>query len=575
VIKLRPYQEDLSARIDAAWAAGNRNVAAVLPTGGGKTAVAAHQIHKHQGAAVAIAHRQELVGQISLALARDQVRHRIIGPKNVIRLVNQLQMEELGTSYYDPNARVGVAGVDTLVRRADELKHWREQVTLWFMDECQHLLDSNKWGKGASMFPNAKGLGVTATPVRADGKGLGRHADGIIDCMVEGPGMRELIEAGYLTDYRIFAPPSDLDMTGAKVGADGDYAKPDLKRRIQKSHVVGDVVAHYLRLAPGKLGLTFASDVETATDIAAKFNAAGVPAEIVSAKTPDTVRVDILRRFKARKILQVVNVDLFGEGTDIPAVEVVSFARPTQSYGLFVQQFGRGLRLMISPHVAAAWDTYTNERRRQFIAESVKPRAIIIDHVGNVQRHGLPDARRTWSLDRRERRVRSDKPDDVIPVKTCTRCTAVYEAFQKVCPFCGSAPVVGARSGPEFVAGDLLELDAATLAKMRGDIAALDVPASTVAQKLARAGLPRVAVLGGAKRHTERQEAQQALRDTMAWWAGYQQALGRDLSESYKRFYYAFGTDPLTAQTFGRADAETLTNRVTAHIETLKQEIGL
>jgi DNA or RNA helicases of superfamily II len=208
--------------------------------------------------------------------------------------------------------------------------------------------------------------------------------------------------------------------------ATGDFNADQLRKAVHKSHITGDVVAHYLKLAPGKLGVTFAVDVEAATEIAGAFRAAGVPAEVVSAKTPDALRAQILRRFKAREILQLVNVDLFGEGFDLPAIEVVSFARPTESFALYCQQFGRALRLMLSKEAAAVHAHLTDEQRRAAIAASEKPVAIIIDHVNNVLRHGLPDARREWSLDRRERR--SGKKSDAIP-NAGLRQPGVYPAI--------------------------------------------------------------------------------------------------------------------------------------------------
>src|SRR5882762_8257373 len=142
------------------------------------------------------------------------------------------------------------------------------------------MLRDNKWGKVASMFPNARWLGVTATPNRADGRGLGRHADGLFDTMVHAPSMRELIRMGYLTDYRIFTIPSDVDLTDVPISAGGDFSPEPLRKAVHRSHIVGDVVQHYLRIARGKLGVTFAVDVESATQIAAAFNAAGVKAEV-------------------------------------------------------------------------------------------------------------------------------------------------------------------------------------------------------------------------------------------------------------------------------------------------------
>ena len=286
-MQLRDYQQDLYTEIQTAWR-WLHNLLVVLPTGGGKTVLFARVIADEPGPAVSIAHRQELVSQISLALGCFGVRHRIIGPLPVIKLIVAQHTELLGRSYYDPNANKAVAGVDTLIRRADKLAAWCASTRLWVQDEAHHLLTGNKWGKAAAMFPNARGLGVTATPERADGRGLGRHADGLFDTIISGPGMRQLIADRYLTDYRIFAPPSDLDLRDVKISnATGDFNPHDLRRSVHRSQIVGDIVEHYLRLTPGRLGLTFTVDVETAGITAQAYRAAGVPAEVVSAKTPD------------------------------------------------------------------------------------------------------------------------------------------------------------------------------------------------------------------------------------------------------------------------------------------------
>lgn len=546
-MQLRPYQSDVLSGVYDSWQRGARNVLAVLPTGGGKTVIFSEGIRQHNGGSCAIAHRQELVSQISLALARDEVRHRIIGPNSVIRWVNQLHIMETGRSYYDPAARCAVAGVDTLIRRGDELARWAQQVTLWVQDEAHHLLTANKWGKAVAMFPNARGLGVTATPERADGKGLGRHADGVFDVMVEGPGMRDLIGLEYLTDYRVLCPPSDLDLSDVATGADGDFNRKPLAAKTRKSSVMGDVVTHYQRHASGRLGVTFAPDVDTATELAARFNAAGVPAEVVSAKTPEKIRQEILRRFRRRQILQLVNVDLFGEGFDLPAIEVVSMARATQSYALFAQQFGRALRILEG-----------------------KERAIIIDHVGNVLRHGLPDRPRVWSLDRREKRSKG-VPADVVPMRVCLNpaCMAPYERVFSACPFCGHVPTPAGRTAPEQVDGDLIELDAATLAALRGEIAQIDRHPDEIKRAMQRAGHPYPVAKGAANRHEERQRAQTDLRKAISYWAGYQRAIGRPDSESYRRFYFSFGVDVLTAQTLGRPEAEKLTSLISAELNHL------
>lgn len=534
----RPYQRELRAEVEAAWDAGAVDVLAVAPTGSGKTTLFSDVIHDEPGATIAVAHRQELVTQMSLSLARFEVPHRIIGPDSVVKLCVNLHMGEFGRSYYNPSAQCAVAGVDTLIRRGAALCDWCRKVRLWVQDEAHHCSGGNKWCKGRELFPNARGLGVTATPERADGKGLGRHADGIFDAMVSGPGMRDLINMGYLTDYRIFAPLSDLHLDPSSIGSTGDYNSKQLRQAAKKSHIVGDVVEHYLRFAAGKLGVTFATDVETAKEITTQYNARGIPAALVHAGTSDHDRIAVTKQFARGQIKQLVNVDLFGEGYDLPAIEVVSMARPTESYGLYVQQFGRGLRLLEG-----------------------KDRAIIIDHVGNVVRHGLPDRPRIWTLDRKERR-QSSAPTDVIPVRACPECTGVYERAHPLCPYCGHKPEPAIRSGPEHVDGDLLELDAETLAAMRGEVAKVDMDPTQYQSWLMSCGVPQSGVIRNVRGHVARQQAQEQLRSAIAWWAGYRRAEGMGDNEIYRRFYYTFGVDVMTAKTLDTEKAGELMKRV-------------
>lgn len=533
----RYYQQALIDDVMSFWARGGRNCLGVLPTGGGKTFVFSRIASLVGMAVCAIAHRGELVTQISAALAREGVRHRIVGPAALARQCTAAHLDELKRDFVEPNARIVVAGVDTLIKTSPS-EAWLQQIGLWIQDEAHHVLQDNKWGKAAKLFPNARGLGVTATPIRADGKGLGKHADGLFEEMFVGPTMRELIDQGYLTDYKIYAPPNDLDLSSVAISAGGDFNHDQVAAARKKSRITGDVVQHYLRLARGKRGVTFDTDVESATKTAQAFREAGVPAEVVHGGTPAAIRADVLRRFARGEILQLVNVDLFGEGFDLPAIEVVSFARPTMSFALFAQQFGRALRIL----AGKSW-------------------AIIIDHVGNTLRHGLPDAARVWSLDRRERRG-SSRPNDIIPTRVCLNvaCNGVYERVHPSCPYCGHTPVPAGRSSPELVDGDLHELDAETLRRMRGEVQKLDgmpfYPANASAEI-------RGAI---AKNHFIRQRSQAVLRDTIATWAGWQRSLGRDDPESYRRFFFHFGVDVLGAQALRSADAEALAARIQAQL---------
>lgn len=563
-IELRPYQADVEVGIHHEWGAGAQNVLAIMPTGAGKTVLFSKIVSDEPGASCVIAHRQELVMQISMALARNGVEHKIIAADKTVKLIIRQHIKEFGKNYVNPQSHVAVAGVRTLLNRAQKgkLNHWLPTVKLWVQDEAHHVLRNNGWGEAAELFPNARGLGVTATPERADGAGLGRHADGLFDAMVVGPTMRDLINMGYLTEYRIICPPSNMSADSLKLGSTGDYTRQSMHDAVAgsslvatdgKTRVIGDVVANYIKFASGKLGVTFAPDVSIATTIAEQFNAAGVPSKVVSAKTPDEERAAILDDFRARKIMNLVNVDLFGEGFDLPAIEVVSMARPTQSYSLYVQQFGRALRLMEG-----------------------KERAIIIDHVGNVERHNLPDIEREWSLDRRDKR--SSGNSDATPLRTCsnTECNQPYERFRTECPYCGTPiPEPADRSGPEWVDGDLYELDEATLASMRAAASVVDRDPDEVLNEYRQSMEARNAPYINKNMRNYRdklnakREAVFTLRDTMAWWAGCHRADGRTDSEIFRIFYLKFNVDWLGAMALDVGPSAELNERVAVDLARL------
>lgn len=565
-MKLRPYQLDVKSKVNAAWAEGHRVVGMRIPTGGGKTPTFSEIMSDEPGASIVIAHRSELVSQSALALARCGVRHRVIGPQSLVKLCSQIQIAELGKTYVNPNAKTAVAGVNTLINRKDP---WFNQVKLWVIDEMHHLIKGNSWSKAVDMFPNARGLGVTATPGRADGKGLGRHADGYIDTLVHGPEMSDLIETGYLSKYKIFCPPSDVDISKVHVTSSGEFNQHELASAIHESRtIVGDAVKHYLERAAGKLWISFTVDVAAAVELAAAYRHAGVPAEVITGKTPPLLRAHIMRRFRNREILHLTNVGIVGEGVDVPAVAGVSMLCHHNSFNQYAQEFGRMLRLLLPPDVAAKWDTYTDEFRLRYLAQSDKPYGMLFDHVGNVVRHGgPPDVPRVWTLDRRNKRESGIK--DEIPIRICPNpnangtglpCLQPYERVKRVCPHCGYYPEPVARSLPEYVDGDLLELDEDTLAALRGKVAHIDgdptIPwgATPIVEGAVR------------KNHRLRQQAQADLRNSIAWWAGLQDNKGLTESESYRLFYFKFGIDVAGAQTLGAKDAVTLADKINVEL---------
>jgi superfamily II DNA or RNA helicase len=565
--KLRPYQSKLDEEIHAAWAAGANVVLAVSPTGTGKTVTFSEVIRKEPGASCAIAHRKEIVSQIALALARNGVRHRVIGTSKTRKACQRLQLRKLKRHFVDPNAKCAVAGIDTLnnIGPTDPEYAWLPTVKLWVGDEGHHFLRSNKWGKGVAKFPNARGLLVTAGPLRADGKGLGRQADGFADVMVLGPTMREAINMGYLVDYRVAMPATDVDLAHVRVSENtGDFMQHELAEAFHKSATIcGDTVKAYQRYLDGKRAVVFNVDVEEATKTARTFREAGIAAECVHGETDPDLRDRILERFELGEIKVLTNVDLFGEGFDLPTIDGVIMARPTESFSLYQQQWGRGARLDIPDEWAAHWDEYTDEQRRYMISVSNKPYMWLIDLVGNVERHnGPPDCRVAWSLERRA--ARSLASSDAVPTRVCLNkdkhgdgsniaCAKTYERIYKKCPYCGYYPPPPERSTPAVVDGDVLELDPAVLAAWRSKIADVDKPVEQAAYGSS------IVANSIRKNHHARQEAQTKLRTAMNWWSGFEVANGRaDPNEQYRRFYYAFGTDVATAQTLGEREATDL-----------------
>lgn len=553
---LRPYQLELERDVEAAWATGARNVLMRLDTGGGKTVIISRLTEKHRGASVAIAHRNELVGQLSLALARHGVRHNLIAASATVRDIVRQHMDELGRSWYHAGSPHAVAGIDTLIRTPG-LESWASQVTQWTTDEGHHVIRDNKWDRGIQLFthPECRGLLPTATPSRADGKGLGRDADGVADVMVQGPPMRWLIDQGYLCDYRVICPESDMELLESDIGASGDWSTAKLRAAARASHIVGDIVSTYQGRAHERLGVTFCSDTETAAEVTRAYMAAGIRAGLITGKTEGGLRRHTLRQFAARQLMQLVVVDVVSEGFDLPAIEVGSAGRKTASLATFMQQFGRTLR----PIYADGYSLASQEGRLAAIAASCKPRALWIDHVGNFLRHGPPDRPRDWTLERRGARASTSGG---IPLRVCLACIQPYERVRSVCPYCETpAPPPAERSSPAMVEGDLMELDAETLAALRGEVAKVDVAPHDYWQH-ATVTQPAIAVQRNTRLHTERHAAQQALRAAMDAWAGVWHAAGDTDREIQRRFWFVFGVDVLSAMALGRVEAEALATRI-------------
>lgn len=564
-VVLRGYQQELKAGAMEKYEAGAKCVMITAATGGGKTATMASTVSDLQNAdksGIVQAHRSELVGQLSLALAKEGVIHDLTCSAGVRRQIIDNHIRKLGKSFYSPRARWSVESVHTAIGRAAKVA-----TDYVFQDEGHHVLYGNLWGRALRMYPDSRYFLATATAGRADGKGLGAHADGVVNALVEGPGLGALMSQGYLVTYDILHPTaSDLDLTGVHIGANGEFNQAEVAEAVKKSSkIVGDAVGTYLEHARDKLCIVFAVDIEHATTLLQAYVAAGVPAELVTGKDLDSARLGVLERFERRETHVLINVDLFGEGTDVPGVEVVQMCRPTASFPLFCQQIGRMLRLDIPPFLMSVWESLSVPERLHQIAASRKPKALLIDHVGNILRSfnicgfkysGPPEGFTAWSLEGKQRR----NTGGAIPERTCLGCFQPFPRFEKYCPYCGQEvpePDPSARGDVKHVDGNLQWYNVELLAKMRADVMRIDGP------PLLPQGLEGMARAGAMKAWHARQNAQAALRWSMAYWAGRVAHKG-DNEVLYKLFYFTFGIDALGALALSAADATKLKEKIDA-----------
>jgi len=414
MIVLRDYQQTDVDNIRNTYIQGYKAPLYVLSTGAGKTVVfcnIAQQTTLRNKNVLILVHRVELLRQTSKALMKSGVVHGLINPK------------------YTPNltASVQVASVQTLINRLDKIP----TPDLIIIDEAHHAT-AGSWRKVIEYYPNARILGVTATPIRGDGKGLGIKASGVFDTIVIGPQISDLIDLGYLVQPIIYAPPKQLDFSSVKI-VRGDYDKTQITEIMDRPTITGDAVAHYKKLCSGVPAVAFCISVAHAEHVAEEFRMAGYRAYSVDGSTDDDIRDRILNGLGDGTIDVVTSCDLISEGTDIPAIGCAILLRPTQSTSLFLQQVGRALRP--SPG---------------------KKNAIILDHVGNVRMHGFPDDHREWSLDGRKKMTRKQIHEASLDVHQCEKCFAVSKPVP-ICPYCGHVRKVKTREMLQ-IEGELEEL---------------------------------------------------------------------------------------------------------------------
>ena len=414
---LRPYQEQV---IDDTRQALRRHNSVLMqgPTGMGKTAITVYMMGRAaaQGKrAYFLVHQNELLSQTSRALWRQQLEHGVIAS---------------GKARSTMPAQV--ASVQTLVRRMDQYK----EPDLLIIDEA-HRAAAKTYQTIIERWPNARVIGLTATPQRTDGKPL----DVLFETLVMGPTIRALMDDGYLCDYEIYAPPIGIDVSTVKRKM-GDFDSKELEAAVDKKSITGDAVAHYKTHASGKRCVVMCVSIKHAQHVAEQYLAAGVPAGVIEGTMTGQQRDAMLADFAAGRIMVICNVQLLVEGVDIPAIEVVQWLRPTQSLVIWMQGNGRGLR-----------------------PAAGKSELIIFDHVGNCQRHGLPDDDREWSLEGKEKGKRKSAAGDEVKVKQCGNCYAVFRPGPPVCPSCGAPVAGGPQRELEVVDGQLEKVDKLAIRK--------------------------------------------------------------------------------------------------------------
>lgn len=401
---LRDYQLDLLRRASALMRQGYRRVLLVLPTGGGKTVLAAEALKSAAASGFRgqfLVHRKELIDQTSLSFAKLGLPHGFIAAGRPLDLA----------------APTTLAGVGTLVRRLDIALPGN----LLICDEAHHAR-AETWERVFAAHPDTFILGLTATPERLDGRGL----DAQFDVMIEGPTVADLIGRGFLSPFDYYAP-SLPDMSGVRTEqqAEAIMDQPDL---------IGDMVEHYLRLAAGQPGIVFAHSVAHSKHLVDAYAAHGVRAAHIDGDMSDKERERVDAMFRARDVDILSNCALLGEGYDVPGVVYCGMGRRTKSLAWFRQMGGRALR----PIYEADADLSSDASRVAAIAAGPKPRAIICDHASNVFTHGFPDDDVEWSLEGRAPRARSAAVTDVEPVRQCGDCFRVYPSVLAACPGCGT-----------------------------------------------------------------------------------------------------------------------------------------
>lgn len=416
-MNLRPYQTTLIECARVHMRRGAKSILITSPTGSGKTLLTAYMLREAAARgkrSLFLVHRRELVLQSVEAFRAMGLEPGVIAagfPPN-------------------PTAPVQIASVQSLARRDCP----PAELVVW--DEAHHIA-ARTWTALRARYPEAHHIGLTATPERTDGRGLAEH----FETLLQGPEVADLIEDGYLSPFRYYAP-GGIDTTGIKRRV-GDFERGALASAADKPTITGSAVEHYQRLCPTARAIVFCVGREHADHVAAQFQQQGIPARCVDGNTPEEERDEAIASFKEGRVKVLTNCEIFTEGFDVPAVEAAILLRPTQSLGLFLQMCGRALRPAVG-----------------------KTHALILDHAGNVERHGLPDETRAWDIRGRASRGGGQVDDPGLTIRICPVCYAALRAPTSACGACGASVPEKPRK-VSLTAGQLREIKAAEAARLR------------------------------------------------------------------------------------------------------------
>ena len=406
MLSLRPYQQKMVDEIRLQYQLGKKSVLGVLSTGGGKTCIFSYiaQSAAKKGNRVCIlVHRAELLDQASRSLAAMGVTHGRIQASRSMDLSHAVQ----------------VASVQTLARRLHKLP--QEFFQLLVVDEAHHT-NAGQWSTVLQHFQQAHVLGVTATPCRGDGRGLGDH----YEVMVQGPSAAWLTDNGYLAAARVLAPPG-FDTAGLRKRM-GDFDTKEAEQRV--GTIMGDCCSHYRKHLADQTAIAFCCSVAHAEAVAALFISQGIPAASIDGTMDAANRRQLLDDLAIGRIKVLTSCSLIGEGVDVPSVGGCILLRPTQSVSLHLQMIGRCLR------------------------PSGNKTAVVLDHVGNTLRLGHHLEDREWTLDGVRKRD-SDRPPSV---KVCPACFSTSPSTAQVCRDCGHVFAPQEQRELKVVDGELQEL---------------------------------------------------------------------------------------------------------------------